>query len=525
MATMPRRLVSAFVAFAFAVAGAASCSGQSEHAFTNAQPEAGARLAPLGDLESVQTTADGTFSPTVARQSSADGPNPSFPDALTYYEKQGFGQTAPAAAWARLDRTVDDSPAPKSGPDRKRLLRFVHLPDLQLADDESPSRLALLDMPTQLDAAMRPHDGELCRMVNAAVRTIRAHHAKDPFQFLLLGGDNVDNAQSNELSWVLATLGGSERIKCDSGHDDDPVPGPDNDGKDPFASRGLGFPFYWVTGNHDVEVQGNVMVDDDQSRLTVGKSAPNGTRDYAHGGAPLQGDFVVADERRALMPRTLLMQKVAADGDGHGIGAAQIASGKANYSFDVPGTQFRFVVLDFAHARGGAEAVIQQSDLDAYVQPMLDQALADGKLVFLVAHHSSQNLTNNGGAFGRDESDPVLEPAWLAFLAKYPNIVGSFVGHTHLHRVRSIGLGQRRIWEVMTSALADYPNQFRIVEVYDEDNGYLSIEGTAADWLTDGDVVAADARQRAVIDYVSGWIVGGVGQPEDRNVRLWVKKP
>ena len=231
---------------------------------------------PLPDLDSVHTTFDRTFVPSVTRQASADGPNPSLPDALKYYEGMGFGTIQDAPGWGRIERTVDGEPPPaSSGPNRKRLLRFVHMPDLQVADDESPSRLALLDMPTQIDAAMRPQDADLCRMLNACVRTIRGHHAKDPFSFLLLGGDNVDNAQSNELGWVLGTLGGSDDIECDSGADDDPVPGPGNDGKDPYASPGLGFPFYWVTGNHDVEVQGNVGVDADQSAVTVSDTAPN----------------------------------------------------------------------------------------------------------------------------------------------------------------------------------------------------------------------------------------------------------
>lgn len=480
---------------------------------------------PLPDLDSVQTTLDGTMTPSVTRQTSADGPNPSLPDALKRYQGMGFGTLKDAPGWPRVDRTVDESAPPTAGANRKRLVRFVHMPDLQIADDESPSRLALLDMPTNIDAAMRPQDPDLCRMLNAAVRTIRGHHAADPFAFLLLGGDNVDNAQNNELDWVLGTLGGSTSIECDSGSDDDPVKGPNNDGKDPFASLGLGFPFYWVTGNHDVEVQGNVGVDPDQSKLTIGPSAPNGTRDYARGGAPFTGDFVVADARRELLPRTTMMKRVSEHQDGHGLGPDQIASGKANYAFDIEGTPFRFVVLDFAHAEGGAEGVITQRDLDAYVQPLLDRAKDDDKLVFLASHHSSKNLTKNGGAFGRDEPDPILESEWLSFLGNYPNVLGSFVGHTHLHQVRPIAAGDRMIWEVMTSAIADYPNQFRIVEIYDEDNGYFSIEATAADFSTDGDDVAKAAREKSVIDYVSGWIGGGVGQTPDHNVRLWIKKP
>lgn len=491
------------------------------------QGDAGAptALEALPDLTAIRTTLDTTSEPTVARQSAADGPNPSLPDALRFYQGMGYGQEKSTPGWARVERTLDGAPPPTPGPAPKRLTRFVHMPDLQIADDESPSRMAMLDMPTQIDAAMRPQDAELCRMLNAAVRTIRAHHARDPFSFLLLGGDNIDNAQQNELDWVLATLGGADRIECDSGADDDIEPGPDNDGKDPYASLGLGFPFYWVTGNHDVEVQGNVAVDADRSKLTVGRSAPNGTRDYTRGGAPFTGDFVVRDERRALLPRTTLMQKISEHGDGHGIGAEQVESGKAIYAFDVPDSPFRFIILDTAHAEGGADGVLLQRDLDRVVTPLLERAQADGKLVFVASHHSSKNLTQNGGAFGVDEPDPVLEAGWLAYLDAHPVILASFVGHTHLHRIRALQTGSHGVWEVMTSAIADYPNQFRIVEISDEDNGYFSISSTAVDFDVDGDVVARKGREKAVIDYVSGWISGGVGETQDHNVKLWIKKP
>lgn len=523
MARMPRSFVLCTVALAMLLA--ASCASSEERPEPEADSGTLEPVEPLPDLESIRTTLDQTTVPTVARQSAADGPNPSLPDALRFYQNMGYGQEKPAPAWERLERTLDDSPPPSAGTNRKRLTRFVHMPDLQIADDETPSRLALLDMPTQIDAAMRPQDAELCRMLNAAVRTIRAHHAADPFSFLLLGGDNVDNAQENELSWVFGTLGGSERVECDSGADDDIEPGPGNDGKDPYASRGLGFPFYWVTGNHDIEVQGNVAVDDARSALTLGRSATNGTRDYTRGGAPFTGDFVVADPRRALMPRPTLMKKISEHEDGHGIGAAQIESGKAIYAFDVPDSPFRFVILDTAHAAGGADGVLLQSDLDRFVTPLLDQAAADGKLVFVASHHSSKSLTSNGGAFGVEEPDPVLEAGWLAYLDAHPQVLASFVGHTHRHQIRALDTGSHGVWEVMTSAIADYPNQFRIIEIFDEDNGYFSISATAVDFATDDDVVARKGREKSVIDYVSGWITGGVGEPLDHNVKLWIKKP
>src|SRR5690606_32936867 len=156
---------------------------------------------------------------------------------------------------------------------------------------------------------------------NASVRTINALHAKDPISFTLLGGDNADSAQTNEVDWVLGILSGAESIECDSGDDDDIVPGPHNDGKDPCKPEGLAMPWKWVTGNHDILVQGNLKTDEHREKA-LGIEANGGTRRYDDGakGFVERGDFVVPDERRALLSRTELMAKVAAHGDGHGLG-------------------------------------------------------------------------------------------------------------------------------------------------------------------------------------------------------------
>ncbi|MBI2395588.1 MAG: metallophosphoesterase [Deltaproteobacteria bacterium] len=513
---MLRRLVPSLSAFVLVVA----CSSPSD------DTPARARFTPLPRLASAPTTVDRMLSPTASKQKYTDGPNPADPDALASYLTRGFGDLAPAAGEPHASRAIDGSTPPPAGPRAKRLVRFAHLADLQLADDESPSRLARFDSAGATSSAARPQDMYLCRMANAAVRTINALHVKDPIAFTLMGGDNADDAQTNEVDWVLGILSGASELECDSGSDDDPVAGPDNDGKDPFAAEGLSMPWKWVTGNHDILVQGNLPVDAERRATTVGNYAAAGTRDYLTGGKIETGEFVVADPKRALLNGVELMAKLAAHGDGHGIGAPQKASGRATYTFDVADTPLRVLVIDTAHENGGSEGVIRQSHFDAEIKPALDEAKAKGKWVILASHHATSSLGDGTGLGGTKVADALTPTQWETLLAGYPNVIISMVGHSHRHRVNIIGTeAGHRYWEVMTSAIADWPHQFRVVEIFDQDNGWLMMRATCVDLAVEGDRVAEDGRRAGVVDLMSGWLPKDAAAVADRNVELWIKKP
>ncbi len=482
-------------------------------------------LSPITDH--VTTTTEHTLRPTLARQVPS-GPNPAQNgQELSHYTALGFGASAAQGGEGYITQVIDGSTPPPPGANVQRVVRFAHLTDLQLSDDESPTRLAAFDAPTETDAAARTQDPDLCAMVNAAVRTINGLNREDPIAFTLLGGDNADSSQENEVTWALQILSGAKNVKCDSGAPNDLVPGPNNDGKDAFDAEGLDMPFKWITGNHDVEVQGT-FANSTYVGISTGTVAATGTRDYSQPGGPIRsGDFVVADPARALLDRHALMKKVAADGDGHGIAAAQIATGKAFYSYDVPGTPLRLIALDTPTDTGGAEAIILQGDVDTIIKPLLDQALADRKWVFLASHHPTDAITADGGTFGVTQPDAITSDAWIELIGSYPNVIFSMIGHVHQHHVNAITpINGHAWWELWTSALADFPHQFRVVELFDEDNGWLMLRGTAVDYSTENDPVALDARQRSLVDFQSGWGKGtGAGTPADRNVELWMKKP
>lgn len=531
MAPMLHRLAfGSCLVVAFGSAGGCNGSTATDDQTTTPTDQKKSTYAPtvLPPLANATLTTAQMFVPKNAKLAPEAEPNPSLPEALQSYFDRGFGDQNAMPGEPYVTRVIDDSQAPAPGPNAKRLVRFAHLADLQIADDESPTRLGSFDGSGSTSSALRPQDAYLCRMANASVRTINALHAKDPFAFTLMGGDNADSAQTNEVDWVLGILSGADSVECDSGDDDDILPGPDNDGKDPFKPEGLKMPWKWITGNHDILVQGNLKTDAGNREKALGTEANGGTRRYDGPvkGAVERGDFVVKDDRRTLLSRTDLMAKVRAHGDGHGLSDAEKTSGRATYTFDIEGTPLRVLALDTAHENGGSEGVIKQSQVDQTIKPMLDKAKADGKLVILSSHHSAGSLGDGSGLGGEVQADALSTEKWTAFLGQYDNVVFSMVGHSHQHRVRAIKPATGHpYWEIMTAAIADYPHQFRTVEIFDQDNGWLMLRATCVDFSLDGDPVAAEGKKRGVVDFTSGWLPSGEVAVNDRNVEVWIKKP
>jgi hypothetical protein len=284
-------------------------------------------------------------------------------------------------------------------------------------------------------------------------------------------------------------------------------------------------PWKWVTGNHDVLNQGTLPAMSHAAQA-IGSDAPTGTRDWSQPGGPVVKGEVIADPRRKMMSRADMLQKVHASGDGHGISSEVVSYGKAFYTFDVPGGAVRFVVVDSAAETGSADGMIHQADVDAFIKPALDEAKADGKLVVVTSHHKSVTLTDGSGFGGAKQADALTPEQWVDLLGSYDNVIMHLAGHTHVHRVRvATASNGRQFWELETAALADFPFQMRFIEIWDQDDGFVSVRAIPVDYATDGDPVAADGRKRGTIDFVSSWAPDGNGDPAHRSVELWFPKP
>lgn len=480
---------------------------------------------PLPPLTEAPLTTEEILEPTHAAEP-VGILNPRLAEDVESLLEDGYGDYTIAEGEPVLRRMLGATTAPEPGANAMMLSRFVHLADTQLADDESPARVLNVDSPMGLTGgAFRPQEGHECRILNAAVRTINKIGEGSPIDFVVLGGDNADNAQTNEIDWVLGILSGSDLVDCDSGIDDDPVSGANNDPKDPFIAPGLDAPWYWVTGNHDVLNQGNFPPLAKEAEY-LSDYAAVGTRDWSQPGGPVILGDIPPDERRQPLTGVGVLSRVKADGDGHGMPDSAVASGRAFYSFDVEGTPLRVIVLDTAAPSGSAEGLIHQPEVDDFLVPELDAALAAAKYVIVTSHHSSAQLTNGGGFGGEEQPDAVLQDDLREVLGGYPNLLMHLAGHTHHHRAVTVEpIIGAPYWEVETSALADFPHQMRLIELWDLDNGFLGIRMVAFDYQTEGDPVAEDGRMRGIMDFTSGWEGDGRGTLQDRNIELYVPLP
>jgi hypothetical protein len=449
-----------------------------------------------------------------------------------------FGDTVQLAGEPHQAWTEDDKPAPAMGPNAKSLVRFVHLADTQLVDDESPARNCVFD--AAVSGAFRPQEGYGCQLLDAAVRAVNALHEAVGVDFVLTGGDNVDDAQRNELQWFGQVLSGGQ-VECDSGADDGDKPGLAFAQKRAFAAQGLNVPWYWVSGNHDVLVTGVTKVDEAERLIATGTSALSGARDYRQPGAPVTTDDVPADALRLPLYATEIVAEVKAMADGagpHQHGLATVAADSPYIQYrvtPVPDQPVDLIVLDSNAHSGGSDGLVFAAVFEKEIRPMLDASQAAGHWAIVVAHHPTNGIGDGGDPFGTSQLGTMTPAQFRRELSKYPNVLFYLAGHSHLNHIKrhqpQDGDVVRPFFEVQTASLADWPSQMRYVEIIDADNGYLAARLTAFDTpATIGGAptndLVAEALQLMTLDRASDWDDNpGEGALTDRNMVLWLKKP
>lgn len=452
--------------------------------------------------------------------------------------------------------------ASDGGGRRRSLLVLVQLTDLQIADVASPGRFEFFE---QLRGrphvgafipAQRPQEALTVHAVEAMARSIRAAGASPdtgaPIELAVCTGDNVDNAQLNELTWYLSLLtGGPLHPSSGSGRYEGvqsadwpgelywhPDGGPDlwrerfgfpeypgllDEAAAPFGAGGVGVPWLSCFGNHDGMPFGEVVPTTVYRRFVLGDRkpvtlAPGGDpfgREeelFAHPDRFLTGPSrpVTADENRAIVSRRdFVSAHLRAPGlpIGHGFDERNLAEGTAYATYDaVEGV--RLVLLDSTNLHGRSDGSFGRRQMEWLEERLVevhssylssDGRLAttgnEDRLVVLASHHGLASLRNDRhlGEAAEEDHPRTTADGFRAFLERFPNVVCWLNGHRHVNELRfraRRALEGGGCFEISTASVADWPSQARLVELVANEDGTLSVLCTMLDHAG-----AADPRE------------------------------
>jgi Calcineurin-like phosphoesterase len=305
-----------------------------------------------------------------------------------------------------------------------------------------------------------------------------------------------------------------------------------------FTATGLDVPSYVAFGNHDGLVQGNAAANAAFEQVATGCLKPIGPVPNPEN-APalltallnptnLLGMLLTEPQNLILVPGDPKRQfvskkqykdvfKAGSQADGHGfdyIDPAQesASKGAAGYYSWSPTPGMRFIALDTVAEAGTivtpggnftADGNIDDPQFK-WLRGQLEAATAADELVVIFSHHAPESLTADAAdelappcllndAHGHDinpgcdldprNSQPIhLEADAVNLLHEFPNAIAWVSGHSHVNKVDAFadpsGGG---FWSIRVAAEADWPQQGRLLEVFDNHDGTLSIFGTILD--------------------------------------------
>ncbi len=363
----------------------------------------------------------------------------------------------------------------------------------------------------------------------------------------------------------------------------------------PFQATGLSVPSYIVFGNHDGLVQGNQAANAQFEQVATGCIKPLlppgdpqtlGDALSSIEPADLLAMLSTTPQSVTLVPPDPLRQFVSkaqykqvflsgTQADGHGFAyidpeELEASGGAAGYYAFSPTPGFRFIGLDTV-SEGGIAGASADGNIDdpqfRWLEGELREAKRNDQLVVLFSHHGITSLTSQvpdeaappctgPDAHGHDanpgcdvdsrSSQPLhLGEDLVTLLHQYPHVVAWVAGHSHVNDVQPYANpeGGGGFWLIRVAAEADWPQQSRLLEIFDNDDGTLSIFGTIVDHasaatapasgspaagMSESDL-ASVGRTLSYNDPQTGaqqCTPGcGEGVAEDRNVELLIRDP
>lgn len=451
------------------------------------------------------------------------------------------------------------------------LLALVHVSDAHVMDAASPARCEWVELLAHdprwrgLLHMHRPQEALTHFALAAHVDRLRAHplaaHSRRPYDLALCTGDNIDNAQRNELDMFLALMaGGKARLSAQGcvqeagselGRGPWPFWCPDPSVKDRWKARGypaldgfielagatlhcagLGLPWASLPGNHDFMRQGTALVEPDIEGIALGcekllcrpdgletanlpnlfVEAPARFSRHPDQGASSAGPETkpkagvrrvqAMAERRAVSKQEWMRLHVKYGALGYG--ERQAREGCVDTVIDLD--HARLILLDTNHPAGDYQGSIGARQL-AWLEERLAEADRErGRMAIVASHHGSATLVNRrpSTTIGSDAlggSERLQAKAMVAALHRHPSVVAWLTGHRHVHRVKAhaplSGSAGSGFWEITTASIIDWPSQTRAIELIGHRGGAMEIVCTLQDHLAPAGSLAALHRDLA----------------------------
>lgn len=429
-----------------------------------------------------------------------------------YFQRYGLDLvTLPGEPWVIKESllSANDPMLSHKGDSVAYLWQFA---DPQLIDEESPVRIeGTYYSPFVVASAYRPQGHLSVQMLDIHIQSAMrlSSLSTRPFDFILSSGDIADNSQKNELLWHHALLKPGV-VDPDSGIDDDPVPGPNNDFADPFYAKGIGStPIFPALGNHDILYMGFAVITEKIQNGAVGnivvdlfsylneilgshenrESYRNGFRDASKVDAPVVAiGNTPPDPNRQLSGKKEALQILAQTPNlpkDQGFDPDLIKQGWGYYvSHPIPGKPIKLITLD-TNAPTFSEASLDRVQFD-WIKAEIQKSREAKELVILHSHHSTHGLAGE-----------VSEGEFVNAMAAYSGVILHLVGHGHNNNSRLLtNAAGRGYWELMVASTVDFPSQSRIVEIVHEGKGIISIYVTNLD---------ANAAPRSLVAEALPW--------------------
>jgi metallophosphoesterase (TIGR03768 family) len=486
---------------------------------------------------------------TTRQRTVVPGPKPSVTihlDEVSKYRQYGYGNWTFGEPLTSVTRTdimaalYDGSAVTK----KATLLNFFTITDIHITDKESPNQLIYLQRlhPT-LPVGASLYSGIMLsttQVLDAAVQTINALHKQNLFDFGISLGDTCNSTQYNELRWYIDVLDGKVITPSSGAH-----AGADTiDYQKPYKAAGLdkAIPWYQTLGNHDHFWIGSLPVNDflrqsytSDTVIAMGDLLRDPTKvnspDYYMGvldGSTSYGDIkyagsvkdfrsppkVAADPDRRSLLRTEWMKEfftTSSNPVGHGFNWTDTNNGFACYSFVPKSTiPIKVIVLDDTQREDDASPDIHgHGFLDQARWNWLKKELAEGdaagQLMIIAAHIPiGVEVTKSEMGWWLDPQNAVTLPNLIAELQSHPNLIMWISGHRHINTVKAfispdpVNAPEKGFWQVETSSLRDFPQQFRTFEIYLNSDHTISIVTTDVDPAVKDGSPAATSRSYAV---------------------------